>query len=208
MTVSPGARERAAMCDTLDEVGASVPTLCAGWSSLELAAHLYVRERDPFAGPGIVLPGPFARVTERRMAAAKKKGYEALVRAVRQGPPLHWRLVPDGVHLVEYLVHHEDVRRAQGDDPRPIDDEREAALWDWLARGAGRFYARSVHGGLDARRPDGTRVRLRSGDPAVTIVGPATEVLLFLYGRKGAARLDFEGPPEAVARLRDTDFTI
>jgi len=208
VTATIGARERAALCDTMHAVGPSAPTLCAGWSCFELAAHLYVRERDPFAGPGILLAGPFARLTERRMTAAQKKGFEALVRAIRRGPPLHWRFVPDVIHLVEYFVHHEDVRRAQGHEPRPLDEEREAVLAAWMLRGAGRLYSRAVTGGLEVRLPNGTCHDLRRGDDTVTLVGPASEIVLFLHGRKDAARLDFEGPAAAVAALQATDFGV
>lgn len=210
MADTPGSRERTAITETLLRVGPSAPTLCEGWSTLQLAAHLYVRERDPFAGPGIVLPGPFARFTERRMAVAQKRGYDALVQSIRGGPPLHWRLVPDIVHLVEYFVHHEDVRRA-GDsetEPQPLDDGREDALWRWLVRGGGRVYTRAFRGGVAARRLDGTTHTLRAGSDMVTMVGPVSEVVLFLHGRKSTARLEFEGPDDAVDALRAADFSV
>jgi uncharacterized protein (TIGR03083 family) len=37
--------ERAALCDLFDEVGPDAPTLCAGWTTRDLAAHLVIRER-------------------------------------------------------------------------------------------------------------------------------------------------------------------
>src|SRR5262245_9679824 len=40
-------RERAALCDLLDRVGPDRPTLCEGWTTNDLAAHLWVRESDP-----------------------------------------------------------------------------------------------------------------------------------------------------------------
>src|SRR5215218_8372952 len=38
--------ERAELCDLLDEVGSRAPTLCDGWESHDLAAHLWVRKTD------------------------------------------------------------------------------------------------------------------------------------------------------------------
>jgi len=35
--------ERAAMCDTFDAVGPARRTLCEGWTTADLAAHLIVR---------------------------------------------------------------------------------------------------------------------------------------------------------------------
>ena len=55
--------ERAAMCDTFEAVGPDAPTLCDGWLTADLAAHLIVREHRPDAMPGILAGGPFARHT-------------------------------------------------------------------------------------------------------------------------------------------------
>ena len=41
------ARERQALCDTLERVGPAAPTLCDPWSSAELAAHLVIRDSRP-----------------------------------------------------------------------------------------------------------------------------------------------------------------
>src|SRR5262249_60545235 len=63
----------AALCDTLERVGPAAPTLCEGWTTADLAAHLVVRERKPLAGPGIVLGGPFASYTASAMEKEKAK---------------------------------------------------------------------------------------------------------------------------------------
>ena len=41
--------ERIALCDLLDETGPEAPTLCEGWRTLDLAAHLVLREHRPDA---------------------------------------------------------------------------------------------------------------------------------------------------------------
>ena len=45
--------ERAALCDLLDQLGPDAPTLCTGWTTRDLATHLYVRDRNPRAWAGI-----------------------------------------------------------------------------------------------------------------------------------------------------------
>ena len=39
-------QERLELCDLLDELGPSVPTLLEGWTAHDLAAHIVLRERD------------------------------------------------------------------------------------------------------------------------------------------------------------------
>src|SRR5512146_3013508 len=58
--------ERAQLCDLLGELGPGAPTLIAPWAARDLAAHLVLREREPAAGPGLVLPGPWRRKAEQR----------------------------------------------------------------------------------------------------------------------------------------------
>jgi hypothetical protein len=39
--------EREQLCDLFLELGPEAPTLCEGWATLDLAAHLVMREHDP-----------------------------------------------------------------------------------------------------------------------------------------------------------------
>src|SRR5690554_2691906 len=108
------ARERAQLCLRFDELGPDAPTLCGDWTTFDLAAHLVVRERNPIAGPGILVK-PLAGLTDRAMEREKRRGYAAVVERVRTGPPIGPFKVPklrEQINLVEYTVHHEDVRRA------------------------------------------------------------------------------------------------
>src|ERR1700757_4925120 len=109
--IQPDARERVALCDLFGELGPSVPTLIEGWTSHDLAAHLVVRERDPVAGPCMVLPGPLAGFAERRRAElARNMDFTSLVVRIRSGPPpgffrIGW--IRDLANLNEFFVHHE-----------------------------------------------------------------------------------------------------
>src|SRR5690349_10831837 len=85
------ARERAQLCLRLEELGPDAPTLCEGWTTADLAAHLVIRERNPTAGPGILLGDKVAalgRLTERAMGSEKAKGFDRVVERIRTGPPL------------------------------------------------------------------------------------------------------------------------
>jgi len=73
-------QERHELCDLLDELGPSVPTLLEGWNAHDLAAHIVLREHDFVAGPCIVLPAPFQRFAEqRRVRLAASKDFAWLV---------------------------------------------------------------------------------------------------------------------------------
>jgi uncharacterized protein (TIGR03085 family) len=49
--------ERAALTDLMATLGPDAPTLCGGWTTRDLAAHLVVRERRPDIGIGAIVPG-------------------------------------------------------------------------------------------------------------------------------------------------------
>jgi uncharacterized protein (TIGR03085 family) len=208
----PQRAERAALCDLLDKVGPAAPTLCTGWATVDLAAHLVIRERNPLAGPGLVMGGPFAALTARIMTRTKSThSYGELVERVRRGPP-PWTAPFDAlINLIEYFVHHEDVRRGGADTtPRPPAElaEVEAALWRNLGRGA-RFMTRPARGiGLDLETTDGQVIEARPGSPRATLRGTPGEIVLFLSGRRSAARVELGGAPEAVAVLRQASFGL
>ena len=205
------ARERAALCDLFAELGPDAPTLCEGWTTADLAAHLVVRERDPRSGPGIVLGGRFADYTERLRTREKAKGYGAVIDRVRTGPPpIPWAVpgLRTMLNLQEYFVHHEDVRRANGLERRADNREVEDAMWTMLKRGA-RLQLRKVKGvGVELVRPGGDSFTARKGSPVVRMVGEPGELVLYLMGRKSAADVHLEGDPQAVAAVESAGFGI
>lgn len=201
--------ERAALCDLLEAVGPDGPTLCEGWTTLDLAAHLVVRERRPDTGPGLLVPA-FAGWTERVRSQAKGRGYAKLVDQVRNGPPTlsPFALLDDAVNAMEYFIHHEDVRRAQiGWEPRDLPADVQQGLWKRVASGA-RLAMRKAPVGVVLRRPEGTSAVAHKGTPSVTVVGPPAELALFSSGRKGAARVELEGEPDAVEQLEAASFGL
>jgi uncharacterized protein (TIGR03085 family) len=202
--------ERAQLSDLLDELGPGAPTLLTPWTTRDLAAHLVLRERDYLAGPGLVLPGPWGRLAEGRRRALALKDFTWLVATIRSGPPpgffrIAWvRRLPS---LNEFFVHHEDVRRANGRGPRINEQAMDEALWRNVSR-ARWFLARRLRGtGLELQWAGTAKtVRARRGEPTARIAGPPGELLLYLFGRHGAAHVEMSGPAAAVEAVRSARF--
>ena len=201
--------ERTGLCDLLIASGPDAPTLCEGWATRDLAAHLLVRERRPLAMPGLVLGGPFAGLTEASMAAVlRSHGYESVVAKVRNGPPLLLRPLDEVVNLAEYFVHTEDVRRAAPSwHPRNY-PQLDAALWSTLGRGTWTLTHKVRGVGLELERPDGQRIVARKGEPRAVLSGGAQELVLFLFGREQVARVSLSGPEAAQRAVREARFGL
>jgi uncharacterized protein (TIGR03085 family) len=205
------ARERAELCDLFLSLGPEAPTLCEGWATLDLAAHLVVRETDPRSGLAIVGGARFEALGERLMDGAREQGYERLVERLRGGPPLlPWRL--PGLRAVlntnEWFVHHEDVRRPAGAEPRADRPDLDAALWSMVRR-TSRVMLRRVRGtGVALAAPGFGEVIARGSGPSVRVVGGPQELVLFLNGRRSAAQVEISGPADAVAALADAPLGI
>jgi uncharacterized protein (TIGR03085 family) len=213
--VSYSQEERHALSALLEETGPEAPTLCAGWDTRDLAAHLVLREHRPDAAAG-VMGGPVAGHTRRVQEQFKKRySYPELIELFRTGPP---RLSPFGIpgvdekaNTVEYFVHHEDVRRAApGWEPRELSAGLSRALWGRLR--SARFFLRKAPVGVELARDDGGdggdgqqafRVTVRKGTPVVTVTGPPAELTLWAMGRTSAARVRFDGPENSVTALRN-----
>ena len=205
--MSVAQRERAALVETLRSVGPDAPTLCEGWKTRDLAAHLMIREYRPDAAPGIVIPYFASRTAKVQHEVAERTDWDELLDKVASGPPIYspLKLLDPVANVAEMFIHHEDVRRAQpGWEPRVL----EPALAAMLRRSLplmGRMTLAKVPGRVALRTPDG-KTLLTAGSrkfqgPAVTVTGAPEELLLFSAGRE--ARVEFDGDPSAVAAVRD-----
>ncbi|MFI9264122.1 TIGR03085 family metal-binding protein [Streptomyces werraensis] len=200
-------RERLLLADLLETAGPEAPTLCEGWTTRDLAAHVVVRERRPDAAGGMLVKQLASRL-ERVTAEFLAKPYDELVRLIRTGPPrfspFSLKQVDEMSNVIEFYAHAEDVRRAQPDwTPRELDPVFQDALWSRLERSA-RLMGRGVPTGLVLRRPDGQTTVARRGAPVVTVTGEPSELVVFAYGRQGAAKVELDGDENAVAQLRAT----
>jgi uncharacterized protein (TIGR03085 family) len=202
--------ERQQLADLLDELGPDAPTLLGPWTTRDLASHLVLREHDYLAAPGLVVPGAWGRLAERRRTALAAKDFPRLVATIRSGPPpgffrIGW--VRSFPNLSEFFIHHEDVRRANGCGPRTNPPAMDAALWRNVCRGRWFLARRLRTVGLKLEWAGATNtVRARPGKPTVGLAGPPRELLLYLFGRQSAARVDVSGPAEAVEAVRRARF--
>ena len=199
--------ERAALAALLDETGPDAATLCAGWQTRDMAAHLVLRERRPDAAAGMI-GGPLAGYTGRlQQQYLERYSYPQLVTQFRSGPPrLSLFAVPgldEAANAVEYFVHHEDVRRAtDGWTERGLDPGLEDLLWRRL-KGA-RLMLRSAPAGIVLAREDAGRLDLlvaKTAAPSVTVTGTPAELTMWSMGRGRAAHVTVDGPDEAVASV-------
>ncbi|MPY10981.1 TIGR03085 family metal-binding protein [Arthrobacter bussei] len=207
---------REVLAETLLAAGPDAPTLCEGWHTRDLAAHLYLREHKPALGLGMVVKR-FAPITERATRetaerAGSPAGYEALVRRFLAGPPalspMRLNAVDKSANLIEYFVHTEDVRRAGSRwAPRALDEDYANALWEELVKRAAILY-RGVDLGIVLVRPDGPRHVAKRAPVSVAIVGEPGELLMHAHGRRAQALVTFEGRPDAVALLESADVGL
>jgi len=207
--MSLASRERAALCDLFEQVGPDAPTLCEGWDTRDLAAHLHLRETSPLAVG--ILVSPLSGAMERRQREMASGDWQNLVARVRTPPwwsPSSIDAVDARANGAEYFVHHEDVRRAQpGWQPRPLSEADERALWGIL-KAMGKQLYRRCPVPLVLRRPDGAELTVRPGHPSVVLSGPVSELVMHAYGRTEQARVAVEGPDDLVARFEETPLGV
>jgi uncharacterized protein (TIGR03085 family) len=211
--------ERLALAALLDKTGPDAATLCTGWRTADLAAHLVLRERRPDAAVGIV-GAPLARYTRRvQKALSAKTPFPLLVETVRTGPPrLSLYGIPGAdarLNFTEFFVHHEDIRRAQpGWEPRDLSADVTDQVWQRLS--SARLLLRKVPVGIEFARDDvpepsdGQRIRMtvRPRTPVVTIIGAPAELMMWTFGRTGAAHVRIEGAEADVAALGHARWAV
>ena len=194
--------ERQGLVETLKALGPDAPTLCEGWMTKHLLAHLIMRETEPVNASGILLKGR-QKQTQNRLEELSTH-FESNLSKLLSGPPL-WnpmRYLDKWVNALEMLIHHEDVLRAQPNwQPRKFTDSETKEL-DFLLKIAPRFLVRGakvlptlVVGDL----PTSGRIILR---------GDQVDLLLFLAGRQSASTVSIEGDESDVADFMKSSFGI
>jgi uncharacterized protein (TIGR03085 family) len=210
---SHSAAEREALADELAQAGPHLPTLCDGWTTTELVAHLVSRERRPDAALGLVIPA-LSSWTDRIQGNYATKPYPDLVAAFRSGPPFGSPMAFPGVdsrvNLVEHFVHREDVRRARPNwTARELPAARQDALWAQIGQ-MGRMLFRSSPVSVTLRTPDGRsrKVVTRANGEGIDLVGEPAELTLYGCGRKDQAQVQIEGPDDAVTAFRTLSLNL
>jgi uncharacterized protein (TIGR03085 family) len=199
------ADQRTALCDALEAVDPSAPTLCDGWTAHHLAAHVWLRENRTWSIAPSVISGRHDRIDERLEQVRSHHSYPELIAAIRRGPsglsPFRLPGVDAAANTFEFFVHCEDVRRGSGViTPRPLDVALENLVWRRLSSMARIFLPRlPVAVWLERDVPPGEPVRVGRGPDIVTLHGRPSELLLYLFGRRSAADVEISGEPAAVS---------
>lgn len=223
--MQPVHTQRNKLCDLLDSLNDEqwqATTMCEGWDAGDIAAHMLVREREPWYSVGLVIP-QLGDMHTSRMAVRKAAGRAAMIADLRAGPPrpFAWGIV-GRVQVGEDYIHTEDVRRGgatdapAGDGQPAVDltpddgtgDDRVAnILWEAVSR-----FSLQTFGGVKAdgvvALTDGTKTKAyrvggkiarpaRNASPAetVSISAPVGDLLLFTTGRRGA-HVSIDGPED------------
>jgi uncharacterized protein (TIGR03085 family) len=197
-------RERAELVTLMKEVGPGAPTLCGEWTTLDLAAHLVVRERRLDAAPGILIPALADYTGKVQDKVAADNDWQSLLDKVASGPPLFspFKLLDPLVNVGEMFIHHEDVRRAaEGWEPRELDDATTTAITRQISMMA-RMTLAKAPGHVSFRTPEGKTVATVGRGPTVVVTGDPAELLMFASGRD-QHRATFSGDDDAVRAIRD-----
>jgi uncharacterized protein (TIGR03085 family) len=209
---SPVNAERDDLVKTLRAVGPDAPTLCTGWTARVLVAHLIRRERSLVElGARVKLPVVTAAANAALQRYAASHEYPWLVDTFAAGAPRYspfaFGPVAELANLLEYVVHHEDVRRAADEPPRAMPADREQAVFRRLS-GFAKVTLRSAPQPVLLRTPDGRTITVGRGEPAVIVTGKPVELALVAFGRGRVANVDYGGDIAAIERFRSTSIGV
>lgn len=193
--------ELEALLSTLRATPPQAPTVCEGWEARHLVAHLYLRRHRPWRtfqqGEG----SEFARLADE---AAEPSRYAELIEQFATPPatlsPMSLQDGPLGnlTNHLEYVVHHEDVRRGSGPvEPFPRSPEQNDAIFDALG-GVSRMGLAKAPVGVVLVVPGGRRKVVRKAADSVAVVGAPVELALVVSGRRRVADVEVIGSDEAI----------
>lgn len=202
--------ERAELAELFHAKGPDAPTLCEGWTTRDLAAHLWVREHHTLSqsGQGMTL---FAGMLKKQTDAALNRDFDELVDAWDAGPRglNPWRLLDPVANSLEHFIHHEDVRRggwAPGDPiySRYLPPEHEKILHRIIKLIGSRMLSPTVPiilmpEGLPRISIGEKRGVASRGDDVVRIDAPMGELALWVCGRS-AVDVSIIGMKDEIAR--------
>ncbi|QNV37014.1 TIGR03085 family metal-binding protein [Rothia terrae] len=193
--------ERHVLADALFNAGPDAPTLCEGWQTRHLLAHLILRESKPDAVAGIALPFLADRTDRLTNEYADKLRdedvYEDAINTFVELPG-YFKMrenrpqLDANMNLIEYFVHIEDIRRAEEHwEPRKLQPEIQQKMWSALTKRArlmaGKKYPNGLVLAAPGYSPDSvTVISPKSGQRATVLTGEPGELVLYLFGREQA----------------------
>jgi uncharacterized protein (TIGR03083 family) len=210
MTIAEDVKaERAALVDSLIEVGPSAPTACGEWTALDLAAHLAGEERNggvtTFIARSLVARGVSVEGTptmvETALRLERRHGFAALIDRLRRPMPrllLRPRVAP--LALFEYWTHHDDLIGFENGAhavPATLVEVVPLVL---------RYQLKQL--------PAGVRVTVGTSDgnhrwsvgptsgPEVFLGGAPPDLVRWLAGRRAPGEITMTGPDTPVQALR------
>ena len=175
--------QRHKLVHLLREVGPDAPTLCAGWTTLDLIIHLVIRENYPLAAAGMMVPQLSAKLEAQTQQLKATVPYAELVDRWERGSRL-WPVAKTDrwLNVVEHFVHHEDVSRAQpgkADQPQHLDRADEQVLLRGL-KTMSKMLLRSSTVPVVVHDERGVA---QNGSGVATVSGPVGELVLWMFGR-------------------------
>ncbi len=132
--------------------------------------------------------------------AGTPDGYAALVDRFAAGPSRRSPMgrFDEALNLVEYVVHHEDLRRGSGPvPPRDLPPAELDEIWRRARPVLKRAY-RKAPVGVELAPEGGAVTAVHSGPSTVTVAGPPLELLLHAFGRRSAADVRVDGSSDGV----------
>lgn len=191
--LSIAAVERGQLCDLFEAVGPSRMTLCEGWTTHHLAAHLKIREGGPLDFVRNALPGD--KVVDDMV---ESEDYADLVAAIRRGPALvslfNIPKAGEAMNTLEFLIHHEDVRRGEGEwEPRDLPTWVQDQIWGQVVKTTKLASLRSKRQLTLHRGDTGDEALVSKGSGSRVLTGLPSELALYVSGRKSAAQVDKSG---------------
>lgn len=194
----------AAWLDTLDEGALATPSLCAGWTVKEVAAHLAVAMSGgvPSFLREIARHRGDAHAANRELARRRaERPWPEIVATIRDraGTRLTNPGTGPGGPFTDTLVHGGDMKHPLGVAHEPAGDRSLAALRFLTGRRAVGFVSR---GRLRGLRLVATDVEFASGTGA-EVTGRASDLMMAAAGR-AAVLPELSGPGVDVLRKRLT----
>lgn len=163
-------------------------SLCKGWSIEDVAAHIIVREG--LIGPiGIVIP-KLHKLHDNRVKKLETKGHKAIIKELKKYP---WYM-PAAVNIAEYYIHCEDMLRGELKMIRPAPDKEESQIL-WKALQGLVKIRKDLVADLGSVQIENTQtgavitLENKHSEEDTIIAGLPGELLLFVYGRRDAAKV-------------------